>query len=332
MLTLALPWALLLLPLPWLIRPRHTGEVDVPRLPFADRLAGLPGVGRHRQQRLPLETALLVLAWLALVLAIARPQHLGEEISQTVSGRDLLLAVDISPSMEAEDMVLHNRPANRLQAVKQVVDDFLTQRQGDRVGLILFGTQPYLQVPLTFDLATLKTLLYEAQLGMAGDATAIGDALGLAIKRLRERPADQRVVILLTDGANTAGEMPPPQAAKLAADNSVRVYTIGIGAETMVQRSLFGNRQINPSRDLDEALLRSIAEQTNAHYYRARSLPELELAYAAINELERIELDSLPYRPVSELFHWPLGAALILWLFNFVFKRADQWLDGRVSA
>jgi Ca-activated chloride channel family protein len=249
-----------------------------------------------------------------LVTALARPQHVGEQVQLPVTGRDLLLAVDISPSMDEQDMVVQGRSINRLQAVKRVLHDFIERREGDRLGLLLFGTEPYIQAPLTFDRRTVRTLLDESGIGMAGRATAIGDAIGLAVKRLRNRPQEQRVVILLTDGANTAGEIPPDKAAEIAKAAGVRIYTIGIGAESMVQRGLLGSRRINPSRDLDEGLLTRMAQQTGGQYFRARSLPELELIYESINQLEPIELEGKRYRPVNELYAWPAGLAVLIWL------------------
>jgi Ca-activated chloride channel homolog len=216
--------------------------------------------------------------------------------------------------------------------VKVVLDDFISQRKGDRLGLILFGTQPYVQVPLTFDLATVKTLMRESGLGMAGRATAIGDAVGLSIKRLRDRPQDQRVVILLTDGANTAGEITPDKATEIAEAASVRLYTIGIGAESMIQRGFLGSRRVNPSRDLDEALLTRMAEQTGGRYFRARSLPELELIYESINQLEPIELEGKFYRPVTELFAWPAGLAALLWLALLLLRHGSSLVKSRQPA
>ncbi|MGB1476834.1 MAG: vWA domain-containing protein, partial [Marinobacter salsuginis] len=280
-----------------------------------------PGVSR-RGNAVPLwQQLLLFLMWTLLVIALARPQHVGEQVQMPVSGRDLMLVVDISPSMDEQDMVLQGRSINRLQAVKRVLDDFISRRQGDRLGLILFGTEPYVQAPLTFDLETVRTLMREAGLGMAGRATAIGDAVGLATKRLRDRPQDQRVVVLLTDGANTAGEITPDKATEIAAAASIRLYTIGIGAESMVQRGLLGSRRVNPSRDLDENLLTRMAQQTGGEYFRARSLPELELIYESIDQLEPIELEGKFYRPVTELYVWPVGLAVLLWLALFLVRH-----------
>ncbi|MBL3554803.1 MULTISPECIES: vWA domain-containing protein [Marinobacter] len=316
MLSLAYPWLLLLALVPLLLRLRRrsTQSVEAPVFPVGHWLSDLPGVSRSGS-RVPLWQQLVtLLMWLLLVVALARPQHVGEQVQLPVSGRDLLLAVDISPSMDEQDMVIQGRSINRLQAVKRVLDDFIQRREGDRLGLLLFGTEPYIQAPLTFDRATVQTLLNEAGIGMAGRATAIGDALGLAVKRLRDRPQEQRVVILLTDGANTAGEIAPDKAAEIAKAAGVRIYTIGIGAESMVQRGLLGSRRVNPSRDLDEELLKRVAQQTGGEYFRARSLPELELIYESINQLEPIELEGKHYRPVTELYVWPAGLAALIWV------------------
>ncbi|MDC0662124.1 vWA domain-containing protein [Marinobacter sp. SS21] len=312
MLSLAYPWLLVLLPLPLLtmLRNAHQRPVQAPVLPVGHWISGLPGVSRHGNALPQWQRLVLLAAWSLLVLALARPQHVAEQVQMPVTGRDLLLAVDISPSMDERDMVVQGRTINRLQAVKRVLREFISKRQGDRLGLLLFGSQPYIQAPLSFDHPTINTLLDEAGIGMAGRATAIGDAIGLAIKRLRERPEGQRVVILLTDGANTAGEVSPDTATDIARDAGVRIYTVGIGADTLIQRG----RQVNPSRDLDEALLNRIADETGGRYFRARSLPELELIYDSINQLEPIELEGRFYRPVTDLFYWPAGGAAAIWL------------------
>ncbi|WP_296933052.1 VWA domain-containing protein [uncultured Marinobacter sp.] len=330
MLSLAWPWVLVLLLLPLILKWRKPGgqSVDAPVLPVGHWLSDLPGVSR-RGNAVPLwQQLLLFLMWTLLVIALARPQHVGEQVQMPVSGRDLMLVVDISPSMDEQDMVLQGRSINRLQAVKRVLDDFISRRQGDRLGLILFGTEPYVQAPLTFDLETVRTLMREAGLGMAGRATAIGDAVGLATKRLRNRPQDQRVVVLLTDGANTAGEITPDKATEIAAAASIRLYTIGIGAESMVQRGLLGSRRVNPSRDLDENLLTRMAKQTGGEYFRARSLPELELIYESIDQLEPIELEGKFFRPVTELYVWPAGLAVLLWLTLFLVRHGWQLVAG----
>ena len=212
--------------------------------------------------------------------------------------------------MKEEDFLLAGRRVDRLTATKKVAGDFIERRQGDRLGLILFGEQAYLQTPLTFDRKTVASLLDEALIGLAGKATAIGDAIGLAVKRLKDQPASNRVVILLTDGANTAGQVDPLQAARLAAHEEVRIYTIGIGADRMEVRSLFGRRTINPSRDLDESMLQAIADQTGGKYFRARDLAELNEIYGLLDQLEPIEQEHRVYRPEKPLYAWPLALAL----------------------
>lgn len=311
----AWPWFLLALPLPWLVwrfLPRSTeAHGSLLRVPFLEDMSSLPEAPgadvSRRYRRWP-----VWLAWILLVMAAARPVWQGEPIEQSISGRDLLLAVDLSGSMEISDFVLKGRKVDRLTATKAVAGEFIERRVGDRIGLILFGERAYLQAPLTFDRKTVRTLLDESVIGLAGDKTAIGDALGLAVKRLREHPEGQRVLILLSDGANTAGSVAPLKAAELAARTGLRVYTIGIGADELVIRDLLGSRKVNPSQDLDEPTMRGIAEQTGGKYFRARDIRQLENIYQILDQLEPIERDKRYYRPVKELFPWPLAASLLV--------------------
>ncbi len=313
-------WLLLCLPLPWLIQrwwppttqPGGGASLRTPFLAELEPLLPLTGTTQH-PRTLPL---IPLLAWCLLVVAVARPLWLGEPVEQGRTGRDLLLAVDLSGSMEIEDFLVEGQTVNRLIATQQVAGRFIERRSGDRVGLILFGDKAYLQAPLTFDRTTVKTLLDEAAIGLAGDKTAIGDAIGLAIKRLHSNPEGQRVLILLTDGANTAGEVQPLQAAELAAHEGLKIYTIGVGADEWVVQNFFGRRKINPSKDLDETTMRSIAEKTGGRYFRARDTEALEDIYRLLDQLEPVERDSHPYRPRTELYIWPLGIALLLacWL------------------
>lgn len=311
-LQLAWPWLLLALPLPWLLRlalPRAeaAGPAAV-RVPFYQMLRSEQGPPAPTPQRWTLLLALL--AWLLLVLAAARPQWLGESVPLPMVGRDLMLAVDISGSMTEEDMVIGGQVVDRLMAVKAVAGDFIERREGDRVGLILFGQQAYMQTPLTFDRATARTLLFESAVGLAGRETAIGDAIGLAVKRLRDQPTEERVLVLLTDGANTAGTIAPLKAAELASDAGVRIYTIGVGSDP---RAGFGAFGLGMGRNpIDEATLSAIAERTGGRYFRARDVRELQGIYAALDELEPVESDQQTFRPVGELFAWPLGLALLL--------------------
>jgi len=223
-----------------------------------------------------------------------------------------MLAVDLSESMHESDFVLNSRPVDRLTAAKAVARRFIARRVGDRVGLILFGEQAYLHVPLTFDRETVLTLLDEAFIGMAGRQTAIGDALGLAVKRLRNEKTPHKVLILMTDGRNTAGQIEPLRAAELAAAAGLTVHTIGIGADEAIQRGFFGSVRINPSADLDEKTLREIAARTGGEYFRARDVAEFEAIYARIDALEPIEHAGAFFRPTSALFYWPLGIACAL--------------------
>lgn len=307
------PWAFAALPLPLLVAwlmPRAADNTGAAlRLPFYAALSASAVVRQSAPSRLRL--LLATLAWVLLVIAAARPQYLGEPVHLPVSGRDLLLAVDISGSMETEDMITGGRVTSRLVAVKRVASDFIERRKGDRIGLILFGDQAYLQTPLTFDRKTVKTQLMEAAIGLAGQRTAIGDAIGLAIKRLRDQPEGNRVLVLLTDGANTAGTIAPLKAADIAAQQGVKIYTIGVGADEMVVQGLFGRQRI-ANTELDEDTLRAIASKTGGRYFRARDTRGLEAVYELLDKLEPVSQDEEVFRPRHELYVWPLAAALLL--------------------
>lgn len=312
-LTLAWPWMLALLPLPLLYRRWRKPVADTsPALyaPVYAALAQAAAAARPRRPRNWPGLMLLALIWLGALLAASRPVWVGDPVALPASGRDLLLAVDISGSMEIEDMETPEGMVDRLSAVKAVVGEFVERRNHDRLGLVLFGSNAYLQTPLTFDRATLNTLLQEARIGFAGKDTAIGDAIGLAVKRLQSRPESTRVVILLTDGANTSGEVMPLQAAQLALAHKVKIYTIGIGADEAYRRTLFGVQRFNPSSDLDEDALVAIAQTTGGRYFRARSPHELAKIYAELDRLEPVEQAAETFRPTKSLFHWPLAAAV----------------------
>ena len=309
------PWAFFLLPLPlivfWLLPKvkQQEAALKVPNLGLWQTSTQVAQI--NSQQTWP-SLILPLLLWLALLTALARPHILGDVVELPTSGRDLMLAIDISGSMDIEDMKWQGRPVNRLFTVKKVLNDFVSQRQGDRLGLVLFGSQAYLQAPLTFDWQTVQTLMNEAQIGLAGKKTAIGDAIGLTIKRLQSHPEQSRVVILLTDGANTAGEVEPLKAAELAQQGRVKIYTIGLGADAMEVSSFFGTRQVNPSRDLDEVTLKKMADITGGHYFRARDSQELEKIYDMIDQLEPTEKDPEIFRPQINVYYWPLAIALII--------------------
>ena len=308
-------WILLALPLPFFVRrlmpPADSTEEAALRVPFAEDFT----VYADRNGQVFQNTPFFWLAaffWLLLLIAAARPVWLGAPIEIQVSGRNLLLAIDLSGSMQTEDLQLNNQQVTRLEATKKVAGEFIERRTGDRIGLLLFGTQPYLQAPLTFDRKTVHTLLNEAVIGLAGEKTAIGDAIGLGVKRLQELPAENKVIILLTDGANTAGTVQPEKAAEFAKQAGITIYTIGVGADEMLVNSLFGKRRVNPSAELDEKTLSSIATTTNGQYFRAKDTNELEKIYALIDDMEPVLTGNQFFRPTSELYVWPLGAALLL--------------------
>jgi Ca-activated chloride channel homolog len=309
----AWPWIFLLVPIPWLVTrfaSVQEHQEAALRIPFFQHLATISDQPRLLRSPVWFNKALLVFIWFSCVTAAARPQWVGDPVPLEASGRDLLIAVDISGSMGTPDMQVGNRMFTRVEAVKFVVGDFVKRREQDRLGLVLFGSNAYLQAPLTFDRKAVKTFLEEAQLGFAGQGTAIGDAIGLAVKRLRERPADSRVIVLLTDGANTAGEVEPRKAAEMAKLAGVKIYTVGVGADEMIQETFFGARKVNPSADLDEGVLQHIATTTGGQYFRARNPEELAKIYAELDKLEPIEQDKENYRPIKSLFFWFLGLAL----------------------
>ncbi|MEM6511555.1 MAG: VWA domain-containing protein [Pseudomonadota bacterium] len=335
MISFAWPWVLLALPLPFLIR-RLMSEADV-----ADE-AGLkvPALSQFdvlrdraaREQLLDWRAWVAMLAWILLVVAAARPERVGDELDVPVSGRNLMLAVDLSGSMDQKDFKLGNRNVDRLTATKAVASDFISRREGDRIGLILFGERAYLQVPLTLDRETVKILLLEAFIGLAGEKTAIGDAITLAVKRIydQEADADEQVLVLLTDGANTAGEIEPLKAAELASQIGLRIYTIGIGADAMTINTLTGRRtSVNPSADLDEETLTAIADMTGGRYFRATDTATLQDIYRLVDELEPVEEPESGFRPVKSMYYWPLGAALALAALLAATSLLTSFLAGR---
>lgn len=318
MLTFELPQVFWLTPLPLLIRlllpAAHRKQLAL-RVPFYHEWQALAGGSRINRASSATSWVLAILCWLLLVAAAAQPSWLGEPVNQPISGREMLLAVDLSESMTIEDMQVNGQAASRIDAVKAVLSEFIERRQGDKLGLILFGSQAYSHVPLTFDLPTLRTLLLESQPGFAGKYTAIGDAIGLAVKRLLERPEQSRVIVLLTDGANTAGNINPVKAAELAVSAGIKIYTIGVGANEMEIAGIFGtplgSRRINPSADLDEKSLQMIADITGGQYFRAANTRELESIYRLLDQLEPTGEDQLTFRPRAALAHWPLALALL---------------------
>ncbi|MEE3326337.1 MAG: VWA domain-containing protein [Myxococcota bacterium] len=315
MIELQWPWMLLLLPLPllvwWRSRPAPETGGGALRVPFYARFADLRNDSGKQGSRASAIVAFKAVLWSLLVLAAARPAWIGEAQPIASHGRDLMLALDLSGSMETPDFEFQGQALERLSVVRAVAKNFVNEREGDRVGLVLFGSRAYLQAPLTLDHPTVVQMLDESEIGLAGEETAIGDAIGLAVKHLRDRPADERVLILLSDGANNAGVLEPVQAAQLAATEGIRVYTIGLGTGAQMVRTPFGTRLAQGQGQLDEATLKEVADLTGGVYFRARDTASLLQAHAQIDALEKTEGEAVTVHPTQVLFYWPLGAALI---------------------
>lgn len=314
------PAAFLLLPLPWLLR-WLLPPAAVPST--ALQVGFLPRLEQLHSNATPIHSARrhwpFIVIWLLLLIAASRPQWLGEPLPISISGRDMMLAVDLSGSMEYQDMQLDGEPVPRMAVLQRLVSNFIEERQGDRLGLILFGSSAYVQAPLTHDLDSLNQWMDEAFVGLAGRETAIGDAIGLAIKRLTTEPAESRVLVLITDGANTAGQVNPLRAARFAASEGIRIFTIGVGADRSTQA---GTR--DPSVDLDEGTLVDVALATGGEYFRARNGEDIDVIYNRIDMLEPALRDSGPRRHARALYPWPLGLAMLLTLTlagNAVYRR-----------
>ncbi len=317
-------WMFIILPLPlllrWLLKPAKSNQGIALKVPFIEDFQQDNG-GLSLKKSKILVLFLAALAWIALVIAAARPIWISDPISLPVSGRDLMLAVDLSGSMQEQDFAINGNYVDRLTATKAVAGDFIQRRKGDRIGLILFGDRAYLQAPLTFDRKTVITLLNEAVLGLAGEKTAIGDAIGLAVKRLRKKRGQDRILILMTDGANTAGSVSPLEAAKLAAQEGLKIYTVGIGSDARSLANVFGFNLPTPQTDLDERSLKAIARVTGGRYFRARDTREFQEIYEELDKLEPVEKDVESWRPQTELFRWPLFISVLLSLLTLIIRR-----------
>lgn len=315
MLTWTYPWIFILIPLPWLLRwllpmarPAFSRAL---KIPFFNTMTSMNVDSSHPSlSYLNLWIAFII--WCLLLIAAANPQWLGEPIDLQRTGRNLMLAIDLSGSMEIRDMKLRGQQVDRLQVIKAVAEQFIQKRVGDRLGLILFGTRAYLQTPLTFDRKTVSAMLNDATIALPGPLTAIGDAIGLAIKRLQQYPKQSRVLILLTDGQSNSGAVSPLDAAKVAAKEGIRIYTIGLGADRLVIPTILGARVVNPSIELDEKGLREIAQLTGGQYFRARDFNSLQRIYTDLNQLEPIQINQNRYRPLTPLYPWPLGLAFVM--------------------
>jgi Ca-activated chloride channel family protein len=311
MLEFAWPWAFAILPLPlaawWLLPPYRERRASV-QIPFFARMAEATGQtpqpGAVILRRLPLQMIAAAVMWLLIVGALARPQWVGDPITHDISARDMMLAIDISGSMSQPDFKTPDqRTLQRLDGVKQVVDAFIARRKGDRIGLILFGTKAYVQAPFTQDLTTIQMLLGQTAVAMAGEQTAIGDAIGLAIKAFEASKAQQRMLILLTDGNDTASRVPPAHAAEIAQQRGLTIYTIGVG-----------DPQASGENRVDLQVLRDVASTTGGQFFRAENGEQLQAIYADIDRLAPVKLQTETWRPKLPLFQWPLGAAVVLGL------------------
>lgn len=312
MFELAFPWALVALPLPavvWRFVPPRTERVEALRVPFFARIAELTGAspqhGAIVRRRAHVRFVLLGLTWLFTVFALANPTLRSEPVTIKRSARDLLLAVDLSGSMDTRDLENHaGAQATRLAVVKEVVRDFVAKRAGDRVGLMVFGAAPYMQVPFTVDLSLVNRLLAETQTHMAGDSTVLGDAIGLAIRTFERSRASNRVLVLLTDGNDTGSEVPPLTASNIAARHGITIHVIGVGDPTLA-----GEERLN------EDVLKQIAARTRGRYFHANDRKELARIYAELDRLEVIEYESHTYTPSRTIFYYPLGAAAVILCF-----------------
>lgn len=324
MFEVANPWYLLFLPLPfmvWHFFPQAKLDfVDALKVPF---FAAMAPIVRLEQRSMVTQSSLVppFIIWTLLVIALCGPRWVGEPIPLVREGYNLMLTLDLSGSMEMTDMRLHGRPVSRLLVVKRAAERFVEERKGDRIGLILFGTQAYLQTPLTYDRHSVLMRLEDATVGLAGKTTSIGDAIGLAVKRLEEVPKQGRIIILLTDGANNSGVLAPLKAAEIAKDEEIKIYTIGLGADSdpgaMSMDNFIG---INPAADLDEDTLKEIATLTGGQYFRATDPDSLQEIYKKINQLERIKQDLATIRPQKEYYSWFIVAALFLSFFWLAMK------------
>jgi Ca-activated chloride channel family protein len=323
------PWAFALLPLPllvWWLMPVYQRQQTSVHVPFFDRLANAtgqtpqPGAVVLRRRAIQMIAAALV--WVLMVAALARPERVGDAVTHEVSARDLILAVDISGSMEQSDFRTQaGKTIKRLDGVKLVLGDFIARRKGDRVALILFGSKAYVQVPFTQDLQTARMLLDQSEAGMAGQQTAIGDTIGLAIKTFETSTATQKLVILLTDGNDTASKVPPEHAADIARQKSVVVYTIG-----------FGDPNVTGENRVDLRTLREVASMAGGQFFRAEDGAQLAEIYADIDRLAPVKLETISWRPKLPLFQWPLGAAVILALALWCLLLTESIFRWRASS
>lgn len=316
MLTFAWPWMFLFLPLPWLLiylfkKLHATSKVHAPTIAFpklqqlelAYANAGRGGNNTPFWQKIAIS-----LMWILLVICLSRPELVNDITFTSNVGYDLMLAVDLSRSMDIVDFSEKGHPLSRIAATKKVVANFVQNRSGDRVGLIVFAEQAFLTIPLTLDTAAVSKLLNNLLVGMAGERTAIGDAIGIGVQNLRKRPETSRILILLTDGEDTASRIPPLEAAQIAQKDHIKIYTIGVGNK------------------LDESLLGKIADMTGGIYYKVTNVSSLEQVYKQIDQLEKTESAQKIVLIKTPLYHWFLLAALSLFVLVFVVNTLSSWV------
>jgi Ca-activated chloride channel family protein len=324
MFELANPWFLTLLPLPiviWFCLARSKVILPVAlKVPFFEAMQGIVAKEKHSTST---QSIILIpcCIWLLLVIAVSGPRWIGEPRPVSREGFNIMMALDLSGSMEINDMLVNGSPVSRLSVVKNAAQTFVSGRFGDKIGLILFGTRAYLQTPLTYDRQNVLLRIDDATAGLAGKTTSIGDAVGLAVKRLNKVPEKGRMIILLTDGANNSGFLPPLKAAELAKDDDIKIYTIGLGsdAEAGTFPDFFGQ---NLSADLDEDTLKQMAEMTGGRYFRATDTETLGSIYKTIDQLEKVEHDTATIRPQKDYYPWFVGLALVFSMY---------WLSSRLN-
>lgn len=319
MLEFAYPLAFLALPLPllaWWLLPARREPVSALRVPFFKQVVAAAGAdarsGAVIMRRNWLQVFVTVVAWVLLVVGLAKPEWVGEPIVRTEAARDIMLGIDLSGSMDYRDFPdVDGNNVSRFEGVQRVVDRFVAERDSDRVGLIVFGTKAYLQLPFTRDLETARSLVQLMQVGMAGPQTALGDSIGLAIRTFESSEVDDRLLILLTDGNDTASAMTPINAADIAALNGVEVYTIGIG-----DTAATGEDRV------DFELLDTIARRTGGQFFNAEDEAALDAVYRRIDETATADVRTQSWRPRESLVHWPAGIALLLGMFGYLLLLA----------
>ncbi|QLE79464.1 VWA domain-containing protein [Francisella sp. Scap27] len=330
MINIEYPWVFILLILPlvfyWIVPRAKADKQAALKTPFFKQIQSqLPTSLESNFKRANYFKYLLATIWVLIIISGSGLQWLGKPMSLPQTGRDLMMAIDLSGSMAIEDMKkADGKSESRFDLVMRVANEFLDTRKGDRVGLVLFGTKAYLQTPLTFDIPTVKKILNDSSIALPGPQTAIGDAIGLSVKKLMQYPSDSKALVLLTDGENNSGTLKPLQAAEIAKKTGIKIYTIGLGGGQMVVNTAFGQRLVNTSEDLDTGVLEQIAKMTGGKFFRAQNSSDLQKVYEDIDKLEPTESDKTVVRPITYLYPWTLGGALVI-----SYIVALLWLNRR---